>query len=91
MEVLEFVNKNNIDYDIFTNNYEAILSIYNICKLANNYKINDLIIDSNQVSFKIKKTNKSPITDAISFFKSKFDIKMNIINNMVEYIIKVSG
>ena len=91
MEVLEFVNKNNIDYNVFTNNYEAILCVYNICKLAGNYKIFDLNIDNNKVSFKMKKNSKYPTTDAASFFKSKLDIEMNIINNMVEYTIKVSG
>ena len=86
LDIMSFIEKNNInDYSYFSNNYDAIVSIYIICKLFGDYNIKNLFIDSNNIHFELDKQKKNtiPIINSSSMY-NRYNVHYESIeNNMV--------
>lgn len=92
MERLDFVKANNItDYEFFSANYEALMTVYTICNLFNDFNIKNLNIDKDIVYFELNKGKYIPIIYSSSIYDDKYTVDINITDNIVKIKMMTSG
>jgi len=93
LDRMEFVKQNNIlEYSYFSNNHDAIMTVYTICALFKNFFINNLFINNDTIYFELNNPKKPiPIINSSSIY-DKYNVNYNINNNTIGITMKkVSG
>ena len=90
MDRLEFVKQNNIEnIDFFTKNYDSIMTVYTICSVCGDYKLKNLVIQDDTVTFNLKKSKKIPVINSCTLY-GIYLVNTNINNDSIEINIRVS-